>query len=132
MRRAIALAGVVRGSTGPNPSVGCVIAIGERVIAEAATAPGGRPHAEEQALVLAGPLARGATAFVTVEPCGERSDGSLSCACRLIAAGIGRVVYGLDNPDPRSAGRGPISLKQCGVTVEHGLLAGEASAEVQK
>jgi len=132
MRQAIALARTREGATGPNPSVGCVIAIGERAIAEAATAAGGRPHAEEQALNLAGQLARGATAFVTVEPCAERSNGSCSCAARLIAAGIARVVYALDNSDPRSAGRGPAELRQAGVAVERGFLADEAANPDQK
>ena len=88
------------------------------VIAEAATAEGGRPHAEEQALAIAGARARGATAYVSVEPCGERTSGAPSCAERLIAAGVARVVYALDNADARSAGRGPARLAAAGVTVE--------------
>ena len=82
MRRAIALARRRLGLTGSNPSVGCVIVSGETVIGEAATAQGGRPHAEEQALDMAGPAAVGATAYVSLEPCGERSSGAASCADR--------------------------------------------------
>jgi diaminohydroxyphosphoribosylaminopyrimidine deaminase/5-amino-6-(5-phosphoribosylamino)uracil reductase len=127
MRKAIALARDRWGSTGANPAVGCVIAAGDREIAEGATAPGGRPHAEEQALVLAGDRARGATAYVSLEPCGERSSGAPSCAARLAAAGIARVIYACANPDRRSCGRGPAALAAAGVSVEKGLLAGEAA-----
>jgi len=126
MRRAIALARERLGLTGSNPAVGCVIARGDQVIAEAATAESGRPHAEEQAVALAGPDAARATAFVSLEPCGERTSGVASCAERLIAAGIARVIYAVDNPDRRSAGQGPARLLGAGVTVEAGLLADEA------
>ena len=126
MRGAIALARAQVGQTGSNPAVGCVIASGESAIAEAATAQSGRPHAEEQAVALAGAAAAGATAYVSLEPCGERTSGVASCAERLIAAGIARVVYAVDNPDGRSAGQGPARLLGAGVTVEAGLLADEA------
>jgi diaminohydroxyphosphoribosylaminopyrimidine deaminase / 5-amino-6-(5-phosphoribosylamino)uracil reductase len=92
MRRAIALARERLGRTGDNPPVGCVIASDGVVVAEAATADGGRPHAEEQAIALAGAAARGAVAYVSLEPCGERSSGAPSCAERLAAAGV--VVEG--------------------------------------
>jgi diaminohydroxyphosphoribosylaminopyrimidine deaminase / 5-amino-6-(5-phosphoribosylamino)uracil reductase len=128
MRRAIALARTRLGATAPNPVVGCLIARSETLLAEAATAPGGRPHAEEQALALAGSSAHGATAYVTLEPCGERSSGEASCAERLIAAGISRVVYACENPDHRSAGRGPVLLRAAGLTVERGLLEDEAAS----
>ena len=126
MRRAIALARTRLGATGDNPAVGCVIARGDVVLAEAATAPGGRPHAEEQALALAGEAARAATAYVTMEPCGERSSGAVSCAERLIAAGVARVVFACGNAHPLSADRGPARLTTAGVIVEAGLLADEA------
>jgi pyrimidine deaminase RibD-like protein len=127
MRRAIALARQRLGLTGSNPAVGCVIARGGTVIAEAATAESGRPHAEEQAVEIAGADAIGATAYVSLEPCGERSSGAASCAERLIATGIARVVYAVDNPDRRSAGQGPARLLGAGVLVEAGLLGDEAA-----
>ena len=128
MRRAIALARAQLGETGSNPAVGCVFASGESVIAEAASAQSGRPHAEEQAVALAGAAAAGATAYVSLEPCGERTSGAASCAERLIAAGIARVVYAVENPDKRSAGLGPARLLGAGVSVEAGLLAEEAQS----
>jgi len=126
MRRAIALAREQLGRTGSNPAVGCVIARGERVIAEAATAREGRPHAEEQAVALAGSDAAGATAYVSLEPCGERTSGAASCAERLVAAEIARVIWAVDNPDKRSAGKGPARLLGAGVAMEACLLADEA------
>jgi len=127
MRRAIALARGRVGQTADNPAVGCVIASKGEVVAEAATAIGGRPHAEEQAVALAGVAARGAVAYVSLEPCGERSSGAPSCAERLAAAGIARVVYAAPNPHPLSAGRGPAHLRAAGVAVEGGRLADEAA-----
>jgi pyrimidine deaminase RibD-like protein len=127
MRRAIALATARLGLTGENPSVGCLIVKDGVVVAEAATAEGGRPHAEEQALAAAGARARGATAFVTLEPCGERSNGTASCAERLATAGVARVVFACDNPHALSAGRGPARLRDAGLTPERGLLRDEAA-----
>jgi diaminohydroxyphosphoribosylaminopyrimidine deaminase / 5-amino-6-(5-phosphoribosylamino)uracil reductase len=127
MRRAIALATARLGRTGENPSVGCVIVLGGEVIAEAATADDGRPHAEEQALAAAGDRARGATAFVTMEPCGERSNGTASCSERLADAGVVRVVFACDNPHGLSAGRGPARLRAAGVALERGFLREEAA-----
>lgn len=127
MRRAIELARARHGRTGENPAVGCLIVKGGVVLAEAATAEGGRPHAEEQALAAAGEAARGADAFVTLEPCGERSNGSPSCAERLAAAGVRRVVFACANPHALSAGRGPAKLRAAGLAVEAGLLADEAA-----
>jgi diaminohydroxyphosphoribosylaminopyrimidine deaminase/5-amino-6-(5-phosphoribosylamino)uracil reductase len=126
MRRAIALARARQGQTGDNPAVGCVIARGGVVVAEAATALGGRPHAEEQALAQAGAQAAGAVAYVSLEPCGERSSGAPSCAELLAAAGVGRVVFAAANPHPLSAGRGPDRLRRSGVAVEAAFLAEEA------
>ncbi len=128
MRLAIDLARARVGTTEPNPAVGCVIAKNGQVVAQAATAPGGRPHAEEQALAMAGQEAFGATAFVTLEPCGERSSGVASCAQRLIASGVVCVVYACDHADGLSAGRGPKALRAAGLVVEAGFLAGEAKA----
>ena len=126
MRRALSAARQMLGRTWPNPVVGCVIALGDEILAETATAPGGRPHAEEQALDLAGARARGATVYVSLEPCGERSSGAASCSERLAEAGVARVVIAADNPDPLSAGRGVERLREAGVPVEIGFLAEEA------
>jgi diaminohydroxyphosphoribosylaminopyrimidine deaminase/5-amino-6-(5-phosphoribosylamino)uracil reductase len=126
MRRAIASARGMLGKTWPNPVVGCVIALGDEVLAEATTATGGRPHAEEQALDLAGERAKGATVYVSLEPCGERRTGAASCSERLIEAGVTRVVIAADNPDPHSDGRGARRLRDAGVLVETGVLAAEA------
>ncbi|RYF88516.1 MAG: riboflavin biosynthesis protein RibD, partial [Caulobacteraceae bacterium] len=92
MRRAIALAEAQLGRTAPNPAVGCVIVRDDLVVGEGATGDGGRPHAEELALSQAGNKAKGATAYVTLEPCGERSGGGASCSSLLIAHGVSRVV----------------------------------------
>jgi diaminohydroxyphosphoribosylaminopyrimidine deaminase/5-amino-6-(5-phosphoribosylamino)uracil reductase len=127
MRRAIELARAQLGRTGENPSVGCVIVSDGAAIAEAATAEGGRPHAEEQALAAAGDQARGADVFVTMEPCGERSNGSASCSEQLVAAGVSRVVFACDNSHALSAGRGPARIRDAGVALEGGFLLREAA-----
>ena len=127
MRRAIELARAQLGRTGANPSVGCVIVKDGVVIAEAATADDGRPHAEEQALAAAGEQARGAAAFVTMEPCGERSNGSASCSERLAVAGVRWVIFACDNSHGLSAGRGPARLRDAGITLEGGFLQSEAA-----
>lgn len=127
MGRAIALARGNMGQTWPNPSVGCVIVRDGEVVAEAATAPGGRPHAEEQAVPAAGDKARGATAYVTLEPCGARSSGRTSCSHFLIDAGVARVVIAAVDPSPFASGRGVERLKKAGLEVETGLLADQAA-----
>ncbi len=126
MRRAIALAGPRLGRTGDNPAVGCVIVTDGRVVGEAATGEGGRPHAEELALAAAGDRARGATAFLTLEPCAERSSGEASCSQRLVEAGVLSVVVACEDPSLKAAGRGMARLRAAGVQVLSGLLAGEA------
>jgi pyrimidine deaminase RibD-like protein len=128
MRRAIALARMNLGRTGANPSVGCVIVRDGQVVGEAATAPGGRPHAEEQALDQAGEAARGATAYVTLEPCGQRSGGTASCSERLVAAAVARVVVACEDPSIFAGGLGAARLSEAGMQVETGLLAEEAKA----
>lgn len=127
MGRAIALARDRMGQTWPNPAVACVIVNDGEVVAEAATAPGGRPHAEEQAAPAAGDRARGATAYVTMEPCGARSSGRTSCSHFLIEAGVSRVVVAAVDPSPFAAGRGVERLRKAGLEVETGLLADEAA-----
>ena len=127
MARAIELAAGQLGKTAPNPPVGCVIVKDGRTLSEGATASGGRPHAEELALPNAGEDARGATAYVTMEPCGARSSGRISCAQRLIDAGVTRVVIASEDPSPFAAGRGVERLRAAGLEVELGLMAEEAS-----
>ena len=128
MRRAVALARARLGLTGDNPAVGCVIATpaGE-ILGEAATAEGGRPHAEEQALAIAGARAKGATVYVTLEPCGERTSGGASCAERLALAGVARVAVACEDPSPKASGLGSERLRAAGVPIESGLLAQEAA-----
>jgi diaminohydroxyphosphoribosylaminopyrimidine deaminase/5-amino-6-(5-phosphoribosylamino)uracil reductase len=127
MRRAIDLALARMGDTWPNPAVGCVIVRDGQVLAEAATAQGGRPHAEEQAVPAAGEAARGATAYVTMEPCGARSSGRKSCSQFLVEAGLERVVVAAVDPSPFASGRGVERLRQAGLEVETGLLADDAA-----
>ena len=127
MRRAIALAEPRVGLTGANPAVGCVIVNKGQAVGEAATAEGGRPHAEEQALVAAGEAARGATAYVTLEPCGERSSGAASCSERLIAAGVARLVVACADPSSKASRRGVERLRASGIPVVEGLLEQQAA-----
>jgi diaminohydroxyphosphoribosylaminopyrimidine deaminase/5-amino-6-(5-phosphoribosylamino)uracil reductase len=127
MARAIDLALGRMGQTWPNPAVGCVLGKDGEILAEAATAPGGRPHAEEQAVPAAGEAARGATAYVTLEPCGARSSGRASCAQFLAEAGVARVVVAALDPSPFAAGRGAERLRQAGVEVETGLMGDRAA-----
>ncbi len=126
MRRAIALARPGVGRTGDNPSVGCVILGPAGIVGEGATAEGGRPHAEEQALAAAGEAARGATALVTLEPCARRSSPGTSCTDRLIAAGVRRVVIACDDASVFAGGEGAARLQAAGIEVEAGLLESEA------
>lgn len=126
MARAIELAMGRMGETWPNPAVGCVIVKDGRVLSEAATAPGGRPHAEEQAVPAAGTEIAGSTAYVTLEPCGARSSGRQSCAHYLAEAGVARVVVACLDPSPFASGRGAERLRQAGTEVEVGLLADQA------
>ena len=127
MRRAIGLARDQMGKTWPNPAVACVVVKDGETVAEAATAPGGRPHAEEQAVPAAGDKAKGATAYVTMEPCGARSSGRTSCAQYLIEAGVERVVIACLDPSPFAAGRGVERVKAKGLEVETGVLGDEAA-----
>lgn len=129
MRRALAQAALGIGRTGENPSVGCVIVKGDAIIAEARTADGGRPHAEEQALAQAGDAARGATAYVTLEPCAKRTAGTTSCTDLLIAAGVARVVIAARDPHPFASGVGIERLQAAGSIVVAGVLATEARAQ---
>ena len=128
MRRAIELARSRVGLTGENPAVGCVIVKDGVVVGEAATAAGGRPHAEELALDQAGEAARGATAYVTLEPCGERSSGAASCGERLAGAGVARVVVASEDSSVLAGGRGLQRLREAGIVTDLGVLSGDAAA----
>lgn len=126
MGAALALARRGLGAVWPNPAVGCVIVRDGRVVGRGWTQPGGRPHAESEALARAGEAARGAAAYVTLEPCAHWGK-TPPCAEALIAAGIARVVAAVEDPDPRVSGRGLRRLATAGVAVESGLLAEEAA-----
>jgi diaminohydroxyphosphoribosylaminopyrimidine deaminase/5-amino-6-(5-phosphoribosylamino)uracil reductase len=125
MRAALALARRGLGATWPNPSVGCVLVREGRVVGRGRTAPGGRPHAETQALAMAGPAARGATAYVTLEPCCFHGR-TPPCTDALIEAGIARVAIGVRDPDPRVNGAGAARLREAGLDVIEGVLADAA------
>ncbi len=127
MRAALDLAAVLKGRTGPNPTVGCVIVKDGAVVGQGATGEGGRPHAEEVALDVAGALAEGATAYVTLEPCAQRSTGAASCSQRLVSARVARVVIAVADPHPFAAGAGVERLRAAGAVVETGLLGAEAA-----
>ena len=127
MRTALGLARRGLGRTWPNPTVGCILVDGDRVVARGRTGDGGRPHAEAAALAAAGAQARGATAYVTLEPCAH-TGGTPPCAAALAAAGVARVVVAIEDPDPRVNGAGVEALRGAGIAVEVGCLATEAVA----
>ena len=126
MRAALALARRGLGTVWPNPAVGCVLVKQGRVVGRGWTQPGGRPHGETEALRRAGEDARGATAYVSLEPCCHWGQ-TPPCVDTLIAAGVRRVVVPLEDPDPRVAGGGLHRLKAAGLDVETGLCAAEAA-----
>jgi len=121
MGAALALSERGRARTVPNPNVGCVLVKDDVVVGRGWTQPGGRPHAEAMALADAGEAARGATAYVTLEPCAHQSARGPACADSLIAAGIARVVIALTDPDPRTNGQGIARLRAAGIAVETGV-----------
>lgn len=126
MRRAIELARTQVGRTGDNPAVGCVVVRDGRIVGEGATGDGGRPHAEELALTGAGDLARGAVAYVTLEPCGRRSSGQASCSELLVQFGVARVVVACADPSVFAAGQGADRLRASAIAFDQGLLSAEA------
>ncbi len=125
MALALALGRRGLGRVWPNPAVGCVIVRDGRIVGRGVTAPGGRPHAEVQALAQAGPAAQGATAYVTLEPCAHHGQ-TPPCADALAAAGVARVVVALGDPDPRVNGAGIARLRAAGVAVTTGICADQA------
>ncbi len=127
MTAAIALARRGLGETAPNPSVGCVIVREGRVVGRGRTAIGGRPHAETEALAIAGAAARGATAYVSLEPCAHHGH-TPPCARALIDAGVARVVVAARDPDPRVNGAGIAMLRAAGIEVVEGIGTAAAAA----
>ena len=125
MCRALELAKGGLGRVAPNPSVGCVIVKDGKVIGEARTQDGGRPHAESAALAHAGSNTKGAEVFVTLEPC-VHEDRS-SCSSALIAAGVSRVIVGCRDQNPAINGKGIAALKQSGITVVEGIMEKECA-----
>src|SRR5476649_184654 len=126
MRAALALARRSLGRTWPNPAVGCVIVKDGQVVGRGRTQNGGRPHAEADALVKAGAAAKGATVYVTLEPCAHHGR-SPPCADALIEAGVARVVSAIEDPFPEVNGAGHARLKGAGIAVEVGEGAREAA-----
>jgi diaminohydroxyphosphoribosylaminopyrimidine deaminase / 5-amino-6-(5-phosphoribosylamino)uracil reductase len=125
MREALALAEERGGLTSPNPAVGCVIVRGGKVVGRGATAPGGRPHGEVEALKEAGSRARGATAYVSFEPCAHQGK-TPPCARALVDAGIARAVIATIDPYPPVRGRGIAILKKAGIASTIGVFEAEA------
>lgn len=128
MAAAIALSLRGRGLSTPNPNVGCLIVRDGRIVGRGWTQAGGRPHAEARALEQAMDRARGATAYVTLEPCFHLSPRGPRCTDLLIRAGVARIVIALRDPDPRTNGQAAAFLQERGIAVEMGLMAEEARA----
>lgn len=129
MALALSLGRRGQGQCYPNPAVGCVIVREGQIVGRGWTAPGGRPHAEPRALAQAGAAARGATAYVTLEPCSHHGQ-TPPCAEALITAGIARVVAPFDDNDARVSGRGFAMLRAAGITVTTGVMASEAGRDL--
>lgn len=127
MRAALALARRGLGSAWPNPAVGCVLVKDGVVVGRGWTQPGGRPHGETEALARAGAAARGATAYVSLEPCCHWGK-TPPCTDALIAAGVARVVVPIEDPDPRVSGRGIARVQDAGIEVSTGVLAEDAAS----
>lgn len=126
MAHALRLAARGLGNVWPNPAVGCVLVRDGLIVGRGWTQPGGRPHAEVMALTQAGAAARGATAYVTLEPCAHYGQ-TPPCTDALIAAGVTRVVTALTDPDPRVSGKGHTRLREAGIAVTEGVLNPEAT-----
>jgi diaminohydroxyphosphoribosylaminopyrimidine deaminase/5-amino-6-(5-phosphoribosylamino)uracil reductase len=130
MRRALSLARKGLGRTAPNPAVGAVVVRRGRVVGEGYHRAAGEPHAEIEALRAAGKKARGADLYVTLEPCDHRGR-TPPCTAAVIAAGISRVSYAMEDPNPRVRGRGARRLREAGLTVHEGLLS-DAARELNR
>lgn len=128
MALALSLGRRGQGAVWPNPAVGCVIVQHGRIVGRGWTQPGGRPHAEPQALRQAGPAAQGATVYVTLEPCAHTGK-TPPCADALVAAKPARVVIACTDSDPRVSGKGIAILRAAGIIVDVGVLEDEARAD---
>jgi diaminohydroxyphosphoribosylaminopyrimidine deaminase/5-amino-6-(5-phosphoribosylamino)uracil reductase len=128
MQLALTLGRRGQGRTWPNPAVGAVVVKDGVIVGRGWTQPGGRPHAEPEALTQAGEAARGATLYVTLEPCSHVGK-SPPCVDAVIAAGIARVVSAIEDPNPEVAGQGHARLRAAGITVDIGLCALEAARD---
>lgn len=128
MALALSLGRRGQGTCWPNPAVGCVIVRNGRIVGRGWTQPSGRPHAEPVALAQAGELARGATAYVSLEPCSHHGK-TPPCAQALIDAGVARVVSAIEDSDPRVAGQGFAMLREAGIDVTTGVLTEEAALD---
>jgi len=126
IRRALSLAARAYGRTSPNPMVGAVIVKGTRIIAEGYHKKAGTPHAEAIALEKAGARARGATLYVSLEPCCHRDKRTPPCTEKIISAGIRKVVIAMQDPNPKVGGKGIEELRRAGVEVMSGILEGRA------
>jgi len=127
MGEALALGMSAVGRSAPNPNVGCVVVSpGGRIVGRGATAAGGRPHAEAVALDKAGKRAKGATVYVTLEPCVHASERGPACTDLLLAAEPARIVVALKDPDPRTSGKGIARLRKAGIAVTLGVGREEA------
>ena len=130
MRHALVVAARSTGNTAENPAVGClVVSQNNQLIGIGHTAAGGRPHAEPQALEMAGEGAKGATAYVTLEPCAHHGQ-TPPCAEALVQAGNARVVIAAGDPDPRVSGKGAQILRDAGIEVETGVLEQQAAYQL--
>ncbi len=125
MSRALALAARGRDTSTPNPSVGCVIVKDGRIVGEGWHVRAGEAHAEAKALASATESPAGATVYLTLEPCSHHGR-TPPCAEALVAAGVGRVVAALEDPNPQVQGRGAARLREAGIAVDIGLMAAEA------
>ena len=121
MAEAVRLGEGARGRSAPNPNVGCVIVANGEIVGRGATAHGGRPHAEAVALRQAGAKAKGATVYVTLEPCAHESERGPACSDLLVAAKPAKVVVALKDPDARTAGKGIRRLREAGIEVKRGV-----------
>lgn len=126
MGAALTLASRGQRATAPNPNIGCVLVAGGCVVGRGWTQSGGRPHAEAMALTEAGAAARGATAYVTLEPCAHESARGPACADLLVEAGITRAVVAMQDPDPRTDGKGLARLRDAGIEVTVGVAEADA------
>jgi diaminohydroxyphosphoribosylaminopyrimidine deaminase/5-amino-6-(5-phosphoribosylamino)uracil reductase len=121
MAEAVRLGDEARGRSAPNPNVGCVVVANGQIVGRGATGHGGRPHAEAVALEQAGAKTKGATVYVTLEPCAHQSERGPACADLLVSARPAKIVVALKDPDPRTAGAGIRRMRDAGIEVKLGV-----------